>query len=34
VQERIEGAAPSELERWADRLLTAATLNEVLEGAP
>jgi predicted transposase/invertase (TIGR01784 family) len=32
--ERIERAVPGDLERWADRVLTAATLREVLEGAP
>lgn len=31
---RVEGAKLPELETWADRVLTAATLADVLEGAP
>ena len=31
VRERIEHAAPAERERWLDRVLTAATLREVLD---
>ena len=30
VLARIQAAAPEELERWTDRVLTAASLNEVL----
>lgn len=29
--ERLRHAEPSDLERWADRVLTAATLGEVLD---
>lgn len=33
VHERVEQAKSPELERWVDRVLTAATLAEVLDGA-